>query len=131
MARSRGPISRARPEPTRWRPEGPHNTARRRMPGLSTTSLSPSRRSAVVFDRYAPVNAVFLRRIVSCRLVIGAAIVPDDDVALAPLVAILARRLHHHHAELLDNRVALRLVEALDAQDLAVVVVEERAPGLG
>ena len=62
---------------------------------------------------------------------IRAAVVPDHDVALAPLVAILGRRLDHVGAQFLDDRVALRLFEAFDAQDLSVVVVERRASGLG
>jgi len=47
-------------------------------------------RGGALLDRDAPVDAVFLGRVVARRLVIRAAVVPDDDVALAPLVAVLA-----------------------------------------
>src|SRR2546427_432320 len=50
-------------------------------------------RGGALLDRDAPVDAVFLGWIVARRLVVRAAVVPDDDVALAPLVAVLPRRL--------------------------------------
>src|SRR5688500_6310171 len=85
----------------------------------------------VILDGNAPVDAVFLRRIVSGGRVIRAAIVPDDDVALLPFVAVLAGRLHHHRAELFEDCIGLGVVEAFYAEDLPVIVVQQRAPGLG
>src|SRR2546422_10383327 len=107
------------------------------MPSCSSVSMRattvidalPSRRA--LLDRHAPVDAVFLGRIVACRLVIGAAVVPDDDVTLAPCVAVATVGLDHVAGQLLDQRVALLVVEALDSQDLAGIEVERLAPGLG
>ena len=45
-------------------------------------------RSRAFLDRDAPVDTIFLGRVVARRLMIRAAIVPDDDISLAPLVAI-------------------------------------------
>ena len=70
------------------------------------------------------MDAIFLGRVVARRLVIRAAIVPDDDISLAPLVAILAGRLNHVGSHLLDDRIALLLLESFDTQDLALVKVE-------
>src|SRR5258705_1202743 len=83
-----------------------------------------------LFDRHAPVDAVFLGRIVAGRLVVGAAIVPDDDVSLAPAVAVLALGLDHKPGQLVDQRVALLLLEALDAEDLARIEVQPLPPRL-
>src|SRR5207237_7932805 len=84
----------------------------------------------VLLDRDAPVDAVFLRWIIARRLVIRAAVVPDDDVALAPAVAVLALRLDHALGQLVDERVALVGLESLDCQNLAGIEVERLAPGL-
>src|ERR1700730_3136208 len=87
-------------------------------------------RGGALLDRDAPVDAVFLGRVIARRLVIRAAVVPDDDVALAPLVAILAPGLDHVVRQLVDQLVALPRVHALDAQDLARIEVEALAPRL-
>src|SRR5207244_13185092 len=60
-----------------------------------------------------------------------AAVVPDDDVPLAPPVAVLALGLDHPAGQLVDQRVALLLLEALDLENFAGVEVERLAPGLG
>src|SRR3989475_11331026 len=87
-------------------------------------------RGGALLDRDAPVDAVFLGWIVARRLVVRAAVVPDDDVALAPLVAVLAARLDHVAGQLVDQLVALPRLHALDAQDLARIEVEALAPRL-
>src|SRR2546426_4808765 len=87
-------------------------------------------RGGALLDRDAPVDAVFLGRVVARRLVIRAAVVPDDDIALAPLVAVLTAGLDHVAGQLLDQLVALPHVDALDAQDLARIEVEALAPCL-
>src|SRR5678816_4428235 len=84
-----------------------------------------------ILDRDAPVAAVFLRRVVAGRLVIRAAVVPDDDVPVAPPVTVLGVGLDHAVGQLLDQRIALALVEPLDAQDLSGIEVERLPPGLG
>src|SRR5438477_441633 len=89
-----------------------------------------SRIILVLLDRDAPVDAVFLGWIVARRLVVRAAVVPDDDVALAPLVAVLAAGLDHVAGQLVDQLVALPRLHALDAQDLARIEVEALAPRL-
>src|SRR6185369_11513441 len=83
-----------------------------------------------LFDRHAPVDAILLGRVITSRLVIRAAIVPDDDVARAPAVAILTLGLDHEPGQLVDQRVALLFLEALDAEDLARIEVQPLAPGL-
>src|SRR4029453_7512166 len=83
-----------------------------------------------LLDRHAPVDAILLGRVITGRLVIGAAIVPDDDVARAPAVAILTLGLDHEPGQLVDQRVALFLLEALDAEDLARIEVQSLSPGL-
>src|SRR5205823_8540216 len=60
---------------------------------------------------------------------IRAAVVPDHDVALAPRVAVLTLGLDA--GELVDERVTLRRLEALDPQDLARIEIERLASGLG
>src|SRR5262249_16616109 len=59
-------------------------------------------RALALLDRHAPVYAVFVRRIVACRLVVRAAVVPDDDVALAPFVGVRGLGLDHVASQLLD-----------------------------
>src|ERR1700694_4867850 len=87
-------------------------------------------RGGALLDRDAPVDAVFLGWIIARRLVIRAAVVPDDDVALAPAVAVLPLRLDHAVGQLVDERVALVGLESLDLQNLAGIEVERLAPGL-
>src|SRR5215210_7834500 len=93
----------------------------------STRTLA---RSRVILDRDTPVNAVFLRRIIGRRLVIRAAVVPDHDIALAPLVAILRRRLLHQRGQLRDDRLALVRCEPFELEDLVLIEVQELAPRL-
>src|ERR1700693_176599 len=88
-------------------------------------------RGGVLLDRDAPMDAVFLGRVVARRPVVRAAVVPDDDVALAPSVAVLGAGLDHAAGQLLDHLVALALFESLDAQDLAGIEVESFAPRFG
>ncbi len=54
------------------------------------------------------MDAVFVRRVVASGTVIGTAIVPDDDVADAPFVAVLGIRLDHETGQLVDHIVAFR-----------------------
>src|SRR5204862_4584000 len=88
-------------------------------------------RGGALLDRDAPVDAVFLGWIVARRLVVRAAIVPDDDVAFAPAVTVLPVGSDHARGELLDERIALGRREAVDGEDLARIEVEAGAPGLG
>src|SRR5947207_15170529 len=87
-------------------------------------------RGGALLDRHAPVDALFLGWIVARRLVIRAAVVPDDDVALPPAVTVFALRLDHALRQLVDQRAALVLVDSLDPQDLAGIEVAAFAPGL-
>src|SRR5262245_61507649 len=89
------------------------------------------RGSEALFDRHPPVDAVFLGRVIARRLVVRAAVVPDDDVALAPVVPVLRVRLDHALRQLVDDRVALVRLQTLDAQDLARIEVETAALRLG
>src|SRR5438270_13325277 len=57
----------------------------RRLTGLDT----------VIVDRDPPVYAVLFRRVVAGGFVIRAGIVPDDDVLLAPFVAVFSIWLDH------------------------------------
>src|SRR5262249_56719093 len=70
---------------------------------------------------------VFLGRVVPRRLVVRAAVVPDHDIAAAPAVAVLTLGLDHPLGQLLDQVVALRLLQSLDAEDLARIEVEALA----
>ncbi len=76
------------------------------------------------------MDPVFLRRVVARRLVIGAAIVPDDDVALAPPVSILTLGLDHGARQLVDHRVALGRIEPVDPENFPRIEVERLALGL-
>src|SRR5262245_23800542 len=115
-APAKGPPPTGRVNITRSPVDGGQNDAGAR---------SKSRRGAgALLDRHAPVDAVLFGRVVARRAVIRAAVVPDDDVALAPAVPILGARLDHVAGQLLDERVALRLVEPLDPEDLAGIEVE-------
>ena len=75
-------------------------------------------------DRYAPMDAVLVRRVVACRTVIGAAIVPDHDVADAPLVAIFAIRLDHVACQFVDQIITLLRRNARDRFDLARIEIQ-------
>src|SRR5437899_1575450 len=80
--------------------------------------------------RAPPVDAVFFGRVVAGRPMIGAAIVPDHDVALAPDMMVFG--VGHDHALLQcgDQRVALLIVDADQVADLAGIEVERLAAGL-
>ena len=69
-------------------------------------------------------------RIAAAGLVQPAAIVPDHDVADAPLVLVLRRGRDHVGRELLDQRVAVGLAQALDAHDVVGIGIERGAAGL-
>src|SRR5437867_6435598 len=77
------------------------------------------------------MDAVFLGWVVTGCTVVRAAVVPDDDVARAPPVAVLAVWLDHAAGQLLDQRVALVRFESLDPHDLSGIEVEPLAAGLG
>jgi len=53
------------------------------------------------------MDAVLVRRVVAGRAMVGTAVVPDDDVADPPLVAVLAVRLDHVAGQLVDQVIAL------------------------
>src|SRR5204862_1824968 len=106
--------------------------ARRRR--TSSSARGPSRAAgrdrgqpvgswSTLLDRDAPVDAVFLGWIVARRLVVRAAVVPDDDVALAPAVAVLALRLDHAVGQLVDKSVSIVGLGSLDYQNLAWIEV--------
>src|SRR6266536_2173131 len=118
------------------RPEPPGPIVRKGQVLLRSDAAPGARRlrgrgSRRLLDRHAPVDAVFLGRVVPRRLVVRAAVVPDDDVAFAPAVAVFALGLNHALGELIDQRVALRLLQALDAEDLALIEVQSLASGFG
>src|SRR5262249_49221950 len=101
---------------------GPIKTRKRGRPSGSCIEL---------VNRYAPVDAVLLGRVIASGEVVGAPVVPDDDVASAPRVAVLAIRLDHPLGELVDDRVALLFGESFDAEDLARIEVQGFTTGLG
>src|SRR6266571_3913639 len=87
-------------------------------------------RAGALLDRDAPVDAVFLGRIVARSLVVRAAVVPDHDVALSPRVAVGGLGPDHAVGQLFNDLVALALLETLDAQDLAGIEIEPLPAGL-
>src|SRR2546427_10331561 len=87
-------------------------------------------RGGALLDRDAPVDAVFLGWIVARRLVVRAAVVPDDDVALAPLVAVLARGPGHVTGPLVDQLVALPPPPPPPAPEISRVQVKGPSPRL-
>src|SRR5437763_13612467 len=80
-------------------------------------------RGGMLVDRDAPVDSIFFGRVVAGGLVVRAPVVPDDDVALAPSVTVLALGLDHVPGQLLDQRVALPLLEPLAPQALTGIAV--------
>ena len=60
------------------------------------------------------MDAILFRWIVRRRLVISAAVVPNDDVALAPLVTVTATRLDHVSGQFFDQIVTLGLLQTFD-----------------
>src|SRR5262245_63360901 len=91
--------------------------------GRAARPSSPTRRrgsrcsggAGALLDGHAPVDAVFLGRVITRRLVVGAAVVPDHDIAAAPAVAVLTLGLDHPLCQLLDQVVALLRLQPLDA----------------
>src|SRR5580704_785004 len=67
---------------------------------------------AEIVDRDTPVDAFFIGRIVAGRLVVRAAIVPDDDVALFPDMVVFGLGRHHRSAKLGDDIVTFRALDA-------------------
>src|SRR5437667_4004472 len=84
----------------------------------------------IVIDRDAPMDAIFLGRVVAGRPMIRAAIVPDHDVALAPDMMVFG--VGHDHAlfQLGDQRVAFLISDADQVADLAGIEVERLAARL-
>ena len=74
------------------------------------------------------MDAILLGGIIPGGLVIGAAVVPDHDVADAPFVPVLAVRLDHIPRQFLDQIVALVLFHTLDEHDLTGIEIERLAP---
>ena len=77
------------------------------------------------------MDAVLLGRVVAGRPVIGAAVVPDHDVALFPFVMVLGVGLDHRFGQFGDQFVALAALDADKIDDLAGVEIERLAAGLG
>src|ERR1700731_3993561 len=104
-----------------WRISTPEMSAPRpAWNGLTVMLIALLRRFVERFDpeivdRDAPVDAVFLGRIVTGGAVIGAAVVPDDDVALFPFVVVLGVGRDHARGQFGDQRIALG---ALDADEI-------------
>src|SRR5262245_43683660 len=86
---------------------------------------------SALLDRHAPVDAVFLRWIVPGGAMVRAPVVPDDDVALLPLVPVFAAGLDHVARQLFDQLVSFGALDAFEADDLAGVEVEPFASCLG
>ena len=80
--------------------------------------------------RYAPVYAVLFRRVVGRRDMIRTAIVPDDNVALAPLVPVLSAWLNHVVGQFFDHIFAFCLPQAFDVEDFAGIKIESFASSL-
>jgi hypothetical protein len=76
-------------------------------------------------------HALLAIGIVGVGFVHGAAIVPDDDIALAPLVARLVLWLRGVRRELVQQPVALGAVETHHLLHAVGIRVERSAPGLG
>ena len=71
-----------------------------------------------LLDRHAPVDAVLFRRVIARRLVVRAAVVPDHDVAHAPLVACIRPRAGSCARQLIDQHVAILRAEPFDQRIL-------------
>ena len=101
-------------------PCGGDSGAIERWPGTAAPPPSPARRGGVAalrlfggelchfwfLDRHAPVDAILVGRVIAGGAMIGAAIVPDHDVADAPFVAVLAVRLNYVAGEFVDQIIA-------------------------
>src|SRR5436853_2693943 len=77
------------------------------------------------------MDAVLLGRIVAGGAVIGAAIVPDHDVALFPFVMVLGVGGDHALLQFGDQRVALFALDADKIDDLAGIEIQGFAASLG
>src|SRR5262249_16051653 len=69
--------------------------------------------------------------VVGIRLVHGAAIVPDEDIALLPAMAVLEARLGCVRDELVEKRIALAPLEPDDLLDAVGIEVERFLARLG
>jgi len=76
------------------------------------------------------MNAVFLGRVVAGGLVVGAAIVPDHDVALAPDVMVFGAGHDHALFQFGDQRVAFCVINPDQVADLAGIEIQRPAAGL-
>ena len=83
----------------------------------------------VLHHRRAPVAAALMRRIVARRGMQRAAVVPQHQVADAPLVAVIAIGRFRIARQLRDQGVAFGRLEALDRHDLAGIEIDRLAPG--
>jgi len=70
------------------------------------------------------MDAIFVRWVVRGSSVIGAPIVPNDDVAFSPLMSILPCLLNHVALELFEDRMALVFWHPLDVQDFSGVKIK-------
>src|SRR5262249_59102098 len=119
----------ASPTACRGREQGPREGRRGLREGGAAARARSARATSspvwvrALLDRHAPVDAVLLGGIGARGLVIRAAVVPDHDVALTPLMAVLPRGLDHVAGELVDERVALRRLEPLAPENLARIEV--------
>src|SRR5436853_593007 len=85
---------------------------------------------AVIVDRDPPVDAVLIGRVVAGRPVVGAAVVPDDDVALLPFVMVFGVGSNHPLLQFDDDLVALLALDADEIDDLAGIEIQGFAAGL-
>ena len=70
------------------------------------------------------MDAVLVGRVVAGGLVVGAAVVPDDDVADPPFVAVFAVRLDHRGGQFVDQRITFGRFGALNEQDFAWIKIQ-------
>src|SRR5690242_462229 len=77
------------------------------------------------------MDAVLLGRIVAGGAVIGATVVPNDDVAFAPDVMVFGVGLDHVAFEIGNQLIAFSTLGADDRYDFAGIEIERFAPGLG
>ena len=115
--------------PSRSPAKAKQGPARRRASESDFRSASRLRARRFL-DRHAPVDAVFVWRIVAGGLVHHAPVVPDHDIADPPAMNVAGIRRDHPLGEILDHVVAMRLFEPFDGEDLAGIEIQRLAPSL-
>src|SRR5262245_66197826 len=115
------PPNRNRASILSCRPPARHRGSHPRKRGPCSAPRRATRHA--LLNGHAPMDAVFFGWIVAGRLVVRATIVPDDDIALAPLVAVRGVRLDHVASKPPDQRVARLFRQTFDTQDFAGIEV--------